>query len=81
MYEKQTNMNFEIIAISDDCSDGTYEMLRQWQKQARDKDYHSEEGTREMERLLGGHQPRDINGKGKGLPSNPAGGHAGIQSN
>lgn len=31
LYEKQTNMNFEIIAISDDCSDGTYEMLRQWQ--------------------------------------------------
>jgi hypothetical protein len=31
LYEKQTRKDFEIIAISDDCSDGTYEMLRQWQ--------------------------------------------------
>lgn len=31
LYEKQTEKDFEIIAISDDCSDGTYEMLRNWQ--------------------------------------------------
>jgi len=31
-YEKQTEKDFEIIAISDDCTDGTYEMLRAWQK-------------------------------------------------
>ena len=31
LYEKQTEKDFEIIAISDDCSDGTYEMLRDFQ--------------------------------------------------
>jgi len=28
---QQTEKDFEVIAISDDCSDGTYEMLREWQ--------------------------------------------------
>jgi hypothetical protein len=28
----QTERDFEVIAISDDCSDGTYELLREWQK-------------------------------------------------
>ena len=80
LYEKQTNMNFEIIAISDDCSDGTYEMLRQRQKQARNKDDHPEKGTWEMEGLLRGYQPRDLNGKGKSVFTYPAGGYAWIQS-
>lgn len=30
-FTQQTEQDFEVIAISDDCTDGTYELLREWQ--------------------------------------------------